>query len=132
MLQKWQMYRLARKRTMSTFCAVRELCILMESVPNNNFSIPLLVCSVYDSKIIRLWLLSARCCSWCVCFVSGRITQTPSPPSLLLILHFQTTALMMCMVGRWKKTWLSLQVQQVHLSSVTADPENSDPIHQQF
>ena len=43
------------------------------------------------------------------------------PPSFL---HFQTTALMMCMVGRWKKKWLSLQVQQVHMFTVTADHEN--------
>ena len=31
---------------------------------------------------------------------------------------------MMCMVGRWKKKWLSLQVQQVQMFTVTADPEN--------
>jgi len=50
----------------------------------------------------------------------------PLPPSTSFLLHFQTTALMMCMVGRWKKKWLSLQVQQVHMFTVTADPENND------
>ena len=53
------------------------------------------------------------------------ICQTPFP-STSFLLHFQTTALMMCMVGRWKKKWLSLQVQQVHMFTVTADPENND------